>query len=82
MDQSSIMKWLDTLKFENAHLRVVFQEYYHQLKELEQRIVRLEKEIRIQATEGVHAPKIQALTSTKRSSAYYCDKYCGGNRFF
>ncbi len=59
------MKWLDTMKFENAHLRVVFQEYYHQLKELEQRIVRLEKEIRIEANEGVHAPKIQALQALR-----------------
>lgn len=53
--------WLDTLKFENAALRVVFQEYYHQLKELEQRILRFEEEIKLQATEGVHAPTIQTL---------------------
>lgn len=54
-------RWLDTLKFESSKLRIVFQEYYHQLKELEQRILRLEEEIRVQATEGVHAPTIQAL---------------------
>ena len=59
------MRWLDTLKFGNAHLRVVFQEYYHQLKELEQRILRLEEEIRIQANEGVHAPRIQALQALR-----------------
>jgi transposase len=53
--------WLDTLKFESSTLRVVFQEYYHQLKELEQRILRLEEEIKLQATEGAHAPTIQAL---------------------
>jgi transposase len=54
-------KWLDKLKFENSSSRVVFQEYYHQLKELEQRISRLEEEIKLQAVEGVHAPTIQAL---------------------
>lgn len=57
--------WLDTLKFENSHLRVVFQEYYHQLKELGQRILRLEEEISLQATEGIHAHKIQALQSLR-----------------
>jgi transposase len=57
--------WLDALKFESSALRVVFQEYYHQLKELEQRILRLEEEIKIQATEGVHAPTIQALQALR-----------------
>lgn len=54
-------EWLDTLKFESSASQVVFQEYYHQLKELEQRIKRLEEEIKIQATEGFHAPIIQVL---------------------
>ncbi len=58
-------EWLDTLKFESSPLRVVFQEYYHQLKELEQRILRLEEEIKLQATEGVHAPTIQALQALR-----------------
>ena len=58
-------EWLDTLKFENSALRVVFQEYYHQLKEIEQRILRLEEEIKLQATEGVHAPTIQALQALR-----------------
>jgi transposase len=57
--------WLDTLKFENSHLRIVFQEYYHQLKELKQRLLRLEKEIRLQSTEGVQAPKVQALQALR-----------------
>jgi hypothetical protein len=52
-------EWLDTLKFESSSFRVVFQEYYHQLKELGQRILRLEAEIKLQATEGVHAPTIK-----------------------
>jgi transposase len=56
---------LDTLKFENASLRIVIQEYYHQLKELIQRIQRLDEEINLQATEGTHAPKIQALQSLR-----------------
>lgn len=58
-------RWLDTLKFNSKKLQVVFQEYYHQLKELEQRILRLEEEIKVQATEGVHAPTIQALQSLR-----------------
>jgi transposase len=58
-------RWLDTIKFENSNLKVVFQEYYHQLKEIEQRIRRLEEEIRLQATEGAHAPTIQALQSLR-----------------
>ncbi|MFD0049585.1 transposase [Actinomycetes bacterium NPDC127524] len=29
-------RWLDTLTFENPSLRVSFQEYYHQIKELNQ----------------------------------------------
>lgn len=54
-------EWLNTLKFDCASLRLVYQEYYHQLKELEQRVKRYEEEMRSQATEGVHAPIIQAL---------------------
>ncbi len=58
-------RWLDTLKFKSSKLQVVFQEYYHQIKELEQRILRLEEEIRVQATVGVHAPTIQALQALR-----------------
>jgi transposase len=58
-------KWLDTLKFENSSLRVTFQEYYHHLKELKQRILRLEEEIQVHSSEGVHAKKIQALQSLR-----------------
>lgn len=58
-------RWLDKLKFESSKLRVVFQEYYHQLKELEQRIVRLEEEIKLEASQGTHAPMIQALQSLR-----------------
>jgi transposase len=58
-------RWLDTLQFENVHLRIVFQEYYYQLKELKQRILRLEEEINIHAKEGVHAEKVQALQALR-----------------
>lgn len=58
-------RWLDTVKFENSKLQVVFQEYYHQIKEIQQRILRLEEEIRIQATDSVHAPIIQALQALR-----------------
>ena len=54
-------EWLDTLKFDSTSLRLVYQEYYHQLKELEQRVKRYEEEMKCQATEGIHAPIIQAL---------------------
>jgi transposase len=58
-------RWLDTLKFDNSSSRLTFQEYYHGLKELEQRVKRLEDEIRAQAAEGVHAEKIQALQALR-----------------
>jgi transposase len=58
-------RWLDTLKFENSKLKVVFQEYYHQIKEIQQRIIRLEEEIKIQATDSIHAPTIQALQTLR-----------------
>lgn len=54
-------KWLDSLSFESPTLNLVYQEYYQQVTELEQRIIRLEKEIHTQAEEGFHAPMIQAL---------------------
>lgn len=58
-------KWLDTLKFESAALRVTFQEYYHQLKEIKQRISRFDEEIKLHATEGIQAPKIEALQALR-----------------
>jgi|SRR5690625_1276302 transposase len=54
-------EWLYKLSFESSTLNLVFQEYYQQVTELEQRIQRLEKEIQRQAEEGFHAPIIQAL---------------------
>ncbi|WP_026688301.1 IS110 family transposase [Alteribacter aurantiacus] len=57
--------WLDKLTFERSSLRVVFQEYYHQIKELEQRILRYEEEVKVQANEGVHAPMIQSLQALR-----------------
>ncbi|MFS0821532.1 IS110 family transposase [Bacillus sp. 1P02SD] len=58
-------EWLNALKFTRSTSSVVFQEYYHQLQEIEQRIKRLEEEIQLQATEGVHAPVIQALQTLR-----------------
>ncbi|MGR9048261.1 IS110 family transposase [Halobacillus faecis] len=58
-------EWLNALKLENSLLRCVFQEYYHHLQEIEQRIKRFEEEIHIQAAEGIHAPTIQALQSLR-----------------
>jgi transposase len=54
-----------TLKFEHSPLRVAFQEYLQNLKEIEERVKRLEEEIHFQGTEGVHAPMIQVLQSLR-----------------
>lgn len=54
-------EWLNILKFEHSSSRTVFQEYLHHVYEIEQRIRRLEQEIEVQATEGIHAPLIKAL---------------------
>lgn len=58
-------RWLDTLKFPESCLQIVFQEYLHHLQEIELRIQRLEEEIRIQSTDSVHAPVIQALQTLR-----------------
>jgi transposase len=57
--------WLNTLKFEYSTSRVVYEEYMHQLTEIQQRLLRLEEEIQLQATVGVHAPMIQALQTLR-----------------
>ena len=58
-------EWLNTLKFERTASKIVFQEYLHHLQEIEQRVKRLEEEIKLQSTEGYHAPMIQALQSLR-----------------
>jgi transposase len=58
---SKYREWIHTLKLEYSPLRVAFQEYLQNLNEIEQRLKRLEEEIKTQATEGVYAPMIQAL---------------------
>jgi transposase len=58
-------EWLNTLKFERSTSKVVFQEYLHHLHEVEQRVKRLEEEIKLQSIEGYHAPMIQALQSLR-----------------
>jgi transposase len=58
-------EWLNTLKFDRSASRIVFQEYLHHLQEIEQRVKRLEEEINMQATEGIHAPMIQALQTLR-----------------
>ncbi|RWZ58977.1 IS110 family transposase [Halobacillus fulvus] len=54
-------EWLNTVSFERSTSQLVFQEYLYQWKEIRERIGRLDAEIRIQASEGPHAPLIQAL---------------------
>ena len=58
-------QWLETLTFENSCLKIVYQEYLHHIREIQERIKRLEEEIETQGTTGVHAPSIQALQSLR-----------------
>lgn len=54
-------EWIYTVKFEYRPVRIAFQEYLQILHEAEQRLKRVEAEIKGQAENGVHAPIIQAL---------------------
>ena len=54
-------EWIHTVKFKHSSLQIAFQEYLQNLNEVEQRLKRFEEEIKAQASEGVHAPMIQAL---------------------
>lgn len=58
-------RWIITLKFQYAPLQLAFQEYLHHLTEIEERLKRLEEEIFVQGTEGVHASMIQTLMSLR-----------------
>lgn len=62
---SKYRQWIMTLKFHYSPLRIAFQEYLQNLNEIEERVKRLEEEIQVQGTEGVHAPMIQALQSLR-----------------
>jgi transposase len=53
--------WLNKLSFERRTSQTTFQEYLHQLIEIQQRLKRLEEELKIQETEGVHATMTQSL---------------------
>jgi transposase len=66
---SRYREWIYTLKFQYSSLRVAFLEYLQNLHEIEQRIKRLEEEIQVQATEGVHAPMIQAFQCLRGAAA-------------
>lgn len=58
-------EWLDTLKWENPAAQVAFQEYLHNLTEVEGRIARLEQAIHTEAVESKHAPVVQALQTMR-----------------
>lgn len=58
-------KWLNTVKFNNPALEIVFQEYLHTLDEIEQRLERLEKAIHTEAIKSEHAPVIEALQTLR-----------------
>lgn len=59
------MRWLDTLSFDRQASQIAFQEYVQAVRDLEARLERLEAEIHSWATEGPHAPVIQALQALK-----------------
>jgi transposase len=54
-------EWLDSLTFKFSTSSVVFEEYRQHLLAIEQRIARLEKEIKAQSEEGFRAPLIKGL---------------------
>ncbi|MCY0876774.1 MAG: IS110 family transposase [Firmicutes bacterium] len=58
-------QWLNMLKWEHRAQQIAFQEYWHQIDEIEERIKRLEQEMHAQATESAHAPVIQALQTLR-----------------
>lgn len=58
-------EWLDKLTFKRSASRVAYQEYVQQLKEYQNRLKILEKEIEEQAKDGVHAPMIQAFMTLR-----------------
>jgi transposase len=57
--------WVNTLKFEKSSLHIVFQEYLHTIKEIEDRMKRIEAEIHQEAIHSEHAPVIQALQTLR-----------------
>ncbi len=58
-------QWLNTLKWERHAQQITFQEYWHQIDEIQERIKRLEQEMHAQATDSPHAPVIQALQTLR-----------------
>ena len=56
-------KWMDGLKFEQERERVVYEEYRSQIRSLEERIVRLEKEV----VEAAESPRYKAAVSRLRA---------------
>ena len=53
------------MTWKNHAQQAVFQEYLHQLNEIEGRLKRLKAEIHLQATGSKHAPVIQALQTMR-----------------
>jgi len=58
-------QWLGSLKWDRRAQQITFQEYWHAIDEIEERIKRLESEIHAQATDSGHAPVIQALQTLR-----------------
>jgi transposase len=58
-------QWLDNLRFDRAAQQLVFTEYRHSLEELDQRIVRFEKELEPLAKGSPHAQTIAALQAMR-----------------
>ncbi len=58
-------RWLDSLTWTDRREQIVFQEYLHQLDEIEGRLKRLDAAIHLEATESERAPVIQALQTLR-----------------
>lgn len=59
-------QWLDNLRWQNRAQELVFSEYRHNLEEISQRSLRLEKELAALAQNSSHAPTVVALQAMRR----------------
>ena len=61
----TFQRWLDGVSFAHRPSQIAFEEYRYAEREMVRRLERLEAEIHTWATEGEHAPVIQALQALK-----------------
>jgi len=58
-------QWLDNLRWQDRAQELVFSEYRHNIEEIKQRVLRLEKELGALAQNSPHAPTIVALQAMR-----------------